>query len=306
METTIYAVLVGCVVLIGIALVPRPMAQMPKLPLPRIGSIIGTRAADDRRDRHPFLLLAPLLRPLAAVIPAPAETREQLRHRLEYIGSALTVEMFRGLKVLAMAVGAFVVWIILMELKRPEPLWGILGAAAGFVAPDVWLRGRINHRNKAMLKLLPEVIDLLSLCIGAGLDFLGALNRVVAVRAFRLRREPLIEELSVVLQEVRLGKRRFDAFRAMAKRVGLAEVSSFVRSLVQADRMGTPIGEVLAVHSEDVRIQRFMRAERMALKAPIKILAPLLLCIMPCVAILVAGPVFIQFVRHNPFEKVGF
>jgi tight adherence protein C len=169
------------------------------------------------------------------------------------------------------------------------------------IMPQLWLNARLRKRHRAMLALLPEVVDLLALCMGAGLDFLSALKRVAAIKAFQ--RHPLMEELAGTLQEIRVGKRRSDALRAMARRVNLPELTSFVRTLVQADRMGTPLGEVLAIHSEDVRFQRFMRAERAALKAPIKILIPLIFFILPCVALVVGAPIFIQFSKQNPFAK---
>jgi tight adherence protein C len=166
----------------------------------------------------------------------------------------------------------------------------------------VWLRARIAKRHKAVIRLLPEVIDLLSLCVGAGLDFLGGLNKILLLKWFQ--RQPLVEELSIVVQEIKLGKRRAEALKAMAKRINLPELSSFIRTLVQADRMGTPIEETLSIHAEDVRMQRFTRAERAALRAPIKILIPLIFCIMPCVALIVGGPVFIQFTKQNPFSAI--
>ena len=176
-----------------------------------------------------------------------------------------------------------------------------LAAAVGFVAPDVWLRARRARKQQAILRLLPEVTDLLALCIGAGLDFHGALNKVLSTKRFQ--GEPLIEELTTTVQEMQLGKRRGEALRTMARRLNLPEMSSFVRTIVQADRMGTPIGQVLGIHSEDVRRQRMLRAERMALKAPIKVLLPLIFCIMPCVAIIVGAPIFLQFMQQNPFGK---
>ena len=89
----------------------------------------------------------------------------------------------------------------------------------------------------------------------------------------------------------------------MGRRVNAPEMSSLVRTLVQADRMGTPIAEVLSVHSEDMRLERFTWAERQALKAPIKILVPLIFFIMPCVALIVGSPIFLQFMAQNPFHR---
>ena len=130
------------------------------------------------------------------------------------------------------------------------------------------------------------------------MDFLSAINRVLLIKAFK--REPFIQELSIMLHEVKLGKRRSESLRTLAKRVNLPEVTSFVRTLVQADRMGTPISEVLGVHSEDVRTQRFLRAERAALKAPLKILVPLIFCIMPCIGLIIGAPIFMQFMKQTP------
>ena len=226
---------------------------------------------------------------------------DALRARLSYAGSGWTVEEFAGIKILGALGGCFVYVVIAQELVRIQPLLFLPAGLLGFIAPEGWLQVRINRRKRAIIRLLPDVIDLLSLCVGAGLDFLGALNKVLGVKAFE--RQPLIEELAIVSQEVKFGKRRAESLKAMAQRVALPEVSSFVRTLVQADRMGTPMVEVLAIHAEDVRLQRWTRAERAALKAPIKILIPLIFCIMPCVAIIVGAPIFIQFLQQNPFGR---
>ena len=192
------------------------------------------------------------------------------------------------------AVRALAASVVLLR-GRVNWLMCIAIARAGFVISDLILRSYIKARQDAIARDLPEVVDLLNLCVNAGADFMGAMQRVV--REFRPC--PIVQELSTVMHEMRMGKRRRDALRGFSKRIPISDVSSFVRTLVQADRMGTPIAEVLAVHAEDVRFQRWTRAERAALKAPIKILAPLVLCILPCVAIIVAAPIFIQFTHMN-------
>jgi tight adherence protein C len=220
---------------------------------------------------------------------------------LVYTGVRLTEEQLSGIQVLTALGLAFVFFTLAREVGQVEPLLVVAAGAFGFFLPRLWLRARVQRRQRAIVRMLPEVIDLLSLCIGAGLDFLSALNKVVLVKSFQ--GEPLIQELGLSLQEIKLGKRRFEALRGLSKRARVAEVSSFVRTLVQADRMGTPISEVLSVHSEDVRFERFMRAERAALKAPIKILLPLIFCIMPCVALIVGAPIILQFMTQSPFGK---
>ena len=239
----------------------------------------------------------------AKLVPVSPARAEELNGWLTYLGSGLTAQEFSGLKGLWAALGCVAVVALLPEMVKRYPLGVVLAAAVGFCSPDLWLSSHVAKRHKATLRLLPEVIDLLALCMGAGLDFLGALNRVVAVKANVKKKEPLLDELSVVMQEIKFGKRRSEALRAMGKRVNLPELSSFVRTLVQADRMGTPIAEVLAVHAEDVRFQRWTRAERAALKAPVKILVPLIFCILPCVAIIVAAPIFLQFTKMKLFGQ---
>lgn len=237
---------------------------------------------------------------LGRVMPLRGRQGEALRERLIYTGSKITTQEFLGLKLLATLGGCLGAFVIARELGPVSLSLLMLGAGVGFVIPDLWLRSRITKRQRAIVRLLPEVIDLLSLCIGAGLEFLLALNKVATLPRFK--GEPLIDELSLALQEIKLGRRRAEALRALATRVNLPELSSFIRTVVQADRMGTPIAEALGRHSEDLRLQRFMRAERAALQAPIKILVPLIFCIMPCVALLVGAPIFLQFMRQNPFR----
>lgn len=171
----------------------------------------------------------------------------------------------------------------------------IIALVLGYIIPDLWLRQRINLRKQAISQSLPESIDLLALCIEAGLDFTSAMEWLVR----KTRHTPMIEELAFVLEEVRLGRPRSQALKEMSKRINIQEVSSFVHSLVQAERMGTPAIEAFSIISEDSRLQRFRRGERIALKAPIKILIPLIFCILPVIAIVVGGPILLQFMQGN-------
>ena len=266
-----------------------------------LGSFSGSRASlPDGSGRRPSPWLS-LFALLGVRIPRSSGMEQAVRRSLIYTGSSLRVEEFQGMKLLSALAGGAACAVVLREFHAMQPLWPALGCVVGFFVPDVWLRSRTHRIRKAMLRVLPEVIDLLSLCVGAGLDFVGALNKVVLLKPFQ--KEPLVQELAITLQEVKLGKRRIEALRAMARRVNLPELSSFVRTFIQVDRMGTPIAEAFAIHAEDVRLQRFTRAERIALRAPIKILFPLIFCIMPCVAIIVGAPIFIQFMQQNPFTK---
>lgn len=175
-----------------------------------------------------------------------------------------------------------------------NPAWLVLFLAIGFFVPVLWLRNRNTQRRQSIARDLPDVVDLLSLCMEAGGDFISAMGRVVE----SYRRCPLIEELGSVLQEIRVGKRRRDALLALAHRVRTPEVSSFTRTLVQADRMGTGMAEALNILSEDMRLRRFHWAERFAQQAPLKMLIPLLLSLASAL-IIVAGPILLKFLRGD-------
>lgn len=170
--------------------------------------------------------------------------------------------------------------------------WLISFTVGGFLVPYFWLSNRIQGRRLSISRDLPELVDLLSLCVDAGLDFMDSLNRVTR----EYRQCPTTEELNLVIQEVRVGKRRRDALRAFSSRLQVPEASSFSRTLIQADRMGTGITEALRILSEDMRVQRYHWAERFAQQAPLKMLLPLLFSLASALVI-VAGPIMLQFLN---------
>jgi tight adherence protein C len=171
----------------------------------------------------------------------------------------------------------------------------------GYWGPELWLRGKVKKAKMIIMRELPDAIDLLTLCVNAGLDFMLALKWVVEKSPPSI----MIAELNTMMQEINVGKTRRDAIRDLSAKYDVSELSTFSRTLIQADKMGTSIGEALNILSEDMRLARFRRGEQMALKAPLKMLVPLLLFIFPVVGILVAGPILIDFVKTNPFANLG-
>jgi len=176
-----------------------------------------------------------------------------------------------------------------------SPVWGIVAALVGFMLPDFLLTSKVNAKRQAMLSVFPETVDILDLCIGAGLDFLSALRWVVE----KSDPNPFIEQLEIVLNEISVGKSRTEALKDMANRVKMPDINSFTRTIVQAERMGISIEEALRNLSEDTRMTRYQRGERYAIKAGLKMLIPLMLCILPVILIIVAGPVIIQFTQGD-------
>lgn len=166
------------------------------------------------------------------------------------------------------------------------PALALLGAAM----PLISLRDKVRARAQALVRALPYALDLLTLSVEAGLDFSSALAKVVE----KGRKGPLADELSRVLRELKLGKTREEALRNLAARVELPAVGSVVRALVQADRMGTPLGTVLRILCTQMRAERTQRAEKLANEAPIKLLFPLICFIFPTVFLILFGPIVYQ------------
>jgi tight adherence protein C len=222
-----------------------------------------------------------------------------IRRRLIKAGSPIGILEFFAFKVLTTALIPTIA-LILSGNAFPKVLVGSVSLAAGFFIPDVWLNRKIKIRQHSIRKDLPNIIDLLNLCVSGGLDFMLAVNRVVR----DMRSCDLTQELAEVYRQTVVGKSRREALKHLGWRVDMAEVYSFVRTLVQADRMGSPLADALKIQSEEIRVRRFQRGEAMALKAPIKLLFPLFAFILPVVLILVGGPIILQFGRTN--VGIGF
>jgi len=190
------------------------------------------------------------------------------------------------------------VWVLVYFVLGKFDILITLGAAI-FVAlgANLLIKRKIKQRQYAIVRVLPETVDLLGLCVEAGLDFNTAVRWVIE----KVPTNPMIEELSFVSEEIRWGKSRTQALKDMSKRLNVPEISSFVQTLVQAERMGTPVSEAFAILSEDTRMQRFHRGERFAMQAPIKILIPLIFCILPVIAIVVGGPILLKFTQTKVF-----
>ena len=162
----------------------------------------------------------------------------------------------------------------------------------GWVYPGMWISGNRKKRQEEIKLQLPFVIDLLTLSTEAGLDFIGALQKVVE----KTRPGPLVDEVGRMLQQIQLGTTRADAMRDMGWRIDLQEISSLVAVLVTADQMGSPLGGVLRVQSDLIRTQRFTNAEKKGAAASQKLLFPLIFFIMPAVFIMIFGPVLLSFI----------
>ncbi|MBO8126922.1 MAG: type II secretion system F family protein [Firmicutes bacterium] len=225
----------------------------------------------------------------------PKEHKEKLRSRLLMAGNPgnLQVQDYLAVKTI-LTVGLPLVTYFLSVGAVPEKAL-LLTAFAGvfaFVVPDLVLKSRVEKRQKAIQKSLPDVLDLLTVSVEAGLGFDSALAKVT-----EKMRGPLVDEFSRTLQEIRLGKPRRTALRDLADRVRVDELSTFVTALIQADQLGVSIGNVLRVQSEQMRYKRRQKAEETAMKAPVKMLFPMIIFIFPTIFIILLGPAAIRVMK---------
>ncbi len=159
--------------------------------------------------------------------------------------------------------------------------------------PSLWIKQAIALRHRVILKALPFVMDLLTLSVEAGLDFMASIKNIVDRRP----PDPIAEELSRVLVEIQLGKTRREALARFAERVRQPDIQSLVMALIQADELGVSIGATLRIQSDQIRAKRFMRAEKLANEAPVKMLFPLVACIFPAVFLIMLGPIILQMMK---------
>jgi tight adherence protein C len=171
----------------------------------------------------------------------------------------------------------------------------LLSLVCGFGIPTAWLSLKIKKRARIIRNGLPDVVDLLIVCLESGCGLDQAMLKSGEELALACR--PLGDELALVANEIRAGKTRADAFMNFAHRTGIDDVRSFMSLLVQTDRFGTSLAQALRVHADLLRTRRRQRAEERAAKANVKLVIPLVLCLFPAFYILTLGPAMLQFVR---------
>jgi len=229
-----------------------------------------------------------------------ASSTDVAEKRLAMAGNPgdLRVTDWMGVKILVgIATGAimFLLFGLLVAGLAAGVFLGMLGFGIGFLLPEFWLRGKIKARQKIILKMIPDTLDLLTISVRAGLGFDAALAKVVEKLP-----GPLTDEFRRALAEVRVGKARRDALRDMVPRTDVKPLSAFIGAIIQAEQLGVSISKVLQVQSDQLRIERRQRAEEMAAKAPIKMLFPLVGCIFPSLFIVILGPALISI-----FQVIG-
>ena len=256
-----------------------------------------------------FRMLLPFVPNLARFVSRPgfARAREAADEMIVSSGleGLLTGAEFVALKFLVpLSCGTvWVAFVLLLGALMPDSiisdnaiLPGLLGVLFAYAYPLMWLRGTLKRRHLAIIRALPFVLDLLTLSVEAGMDFMSALQR----NCERRKVDPLNEEIIRMTREIQVGTPRRVALRNMADRVRQPDLKGVALALIQADELGVSIGSILRIQSDQLRARRFDRAEKQANEAPVKMLGPLMLCIFPAVFVILLGPVLMQ-AAHNLF-----
>jgi tight adherence protein C len=269
--------------------------------LSQLGSI-QARNLEELELQQPFAERT--LRPLVARLSriggrlGSASSAETAERRLALAGNPgdLKLTDWMGVKMLV-GIATGVLMFLLIGVLSANVVAGLfmalLGLGIGFLLPEFWLGNKIKARQKVILRMIPDTLDLLTISVRAGLGFDAALAKVVEKLP-----GPLSDEFRRALAEVRVGKARRDALRDMVPRTNVQPLSNFIGAIIQAEQLGVSISKVLQVQSEQLRIERRQRAEEMAAKAPIKMLFPLVGCIFPSLFIVILGPAIISVAKN--------
>ena len=232
----------------------------------------------------------------------PTKMLGDIEQRLIIAGEPMVLNTFLTFQVISAA--TFVVLPILvvaasgMGLSMTSIAFMLIAGAVGVVLPHVWLMQRMGQRQKVIIKGLPDAFDLITTCVEAGLGLDAALKRVS-----EKVEGPFADELRRTLRDISLGRLRRDALKELGDRTGVPDLVMFVNAVIQAEQMGSSVGQVLRVQSDQLRVRRRQRAEEQAYKAPVKMIFPLVLCIFPTLFIVILGPAVITIMRDFPAAK---
>lgn len=250
-------------------------------------------------------VLIPMLEALSKMAQrfTPQQTIEASRHKLELAGLAHKIKpaQFLGYRMAAAIVLCIASLMIIFVTALPffqRLLIIVIAFVLGYMLPSVWLGSKISSRQASIIKALPDALDLLTICVEAGLGFDAAMSKVA---------EKWDNELSLAflhtVQEMQLGKLRREAMRNMANSMDVPDMTTFVAAIIQADTLGVSMAKVMRIQSDTMRMKRRQRAEEKARQAPVKMMFPLVFFIFPTILIVLLGPAIIKIKNIGIFNS---
>lgn len=244
-------------------------------------------------------VLRPLLIKVSQIIAkfTPMKSSDKLLRELQYAGNPWNLQPleFQALQygvIVLLFVGGWLLALLVGKSALMQIFLALAGGILGSLIGKFYLSSLISGRQATIQKELPEVLDLLTVSVDAGLGFDSALMRVVEKSSGELS-----TELRKTLQEIQMGKTRREALRDLGERTGVEDLLTFVGSMIQADQLGVPISKVIRTQANQMRLKRRQRIEEKAMKAPVKMLIPLVLFIFPSIFIVLLGPAILQMIK---------
>lgn len=248
---------------------------------------------------QPFVrrTVVPLLQAYARRIArfTPEQWRRQIEEKLYQAGSplGLTVEQFVMIQIMLISIFPLLMTLFCLGAGISKAVSiGFMMFLIGLILPEYYLRGQVRERALQIQENLPDLLDLLTVSVEAGLGFDAALHKVTEKMP-----GPLAVEFKRLLQEIRMGRPRLEAFRELSRRSISNDLNTFCSAMIQADQLGVSIGKILRIQSEQMRTNRRQRAEEAAMKAPIKIIFPMVLLIFPALFIILMGPAVLRLIE---------
>lgn len=282
------ALLVGACVLLVVYALPKLHSEVP---------------SEDRAYMDPLpgilRLMWPLIRFLeyhvCQFIPPDALEKTHRKLALTGVSYLISAEQFYAIRIISTLGGLALMYVALIMLHKTSPGALVTGALIGLLYPLLWLNDVQAKRRKAVLKTLPAYLDFITMAVEAGLNMTGAINQAMD----KGPPGPLKHEFYMVVRDLRSGLPRADALRRMEGRLQMAEITSMVGTVIQAEKMGASLGAALRVQAEQRRIERFQRAEKAAMEAPVKLIAPLMMFIFPVTFIVIGFPIVVKFLNSG-------
>ena len=259
--------------------------------------------SEDREYMDPLPPLLKMVWPLIVFIEYhltsrfPPDWLEKTHKRLQEtgVGYLMSAEQFYAVRVFSAFATCLGAWVLLSAIEEDSFIALVLFATGGYFFPMIWLGDMREQRRKAVLRSLPVYLDFITMAVEAGLNLNGALNQAMD----KGPPGPLRNEFYMVVRDLRAGVPRADALRRMEKRLDMEEITSFVGSVIQAEKMGARLGTALRVQAVQRRTERFQRAEKLAMEAPVKLILPLIVFIFPVTFIVLAFPIVMKFLMEG-------
>ena len=267
----------------------------------RLDTLDGKKVDTDKGRRTSQRWMArvvSLTRPLAK-LSLPEDGWEESPIRIRFINAgwrkSSAPALFYAAKTGLALLLPLLAYLLLRHGEHNLLLWLVLAAALGYYLPDLWLKHCLKERQREIFETFPDALDLMTVCVEAGLAMDAALARVA--QEIGMKSEILAEELQLVTLELRAGSAKDKALRNLALRTGVEDVDALVTLLIQAERFGTSIAASLRVQSDELRTKRRQRAEETAAKIALKLLFPLIFFIFPSLLVVLMGPALLQIRR---------